>query len=46
MNILNYLGWIWLRDSAGFVWSVDLGKFIYAPEAFVTDNKGWVNISN
>jgi hypothetical protein len=40
-----FLGWIWVSDVNDYVWSVNLGKYIYLPEGFVSDSGTWTYIS-
>lgn len=39
-----FLGWIWVSDATDYVWSVNLGKFIYLPESKVTESGAWTYI--
>lgn len=40
-----FLGWIWVSDVTDYVWSVNLGKYIYLPESRVTGSGAWTYIS-
>lgn len=38
----SWLGWIWVNDASDFVWSVNLGKYLYLPAGFVGESGAWI----
>jgi hypothetical protein len=41
VNTGAFMGWLWVSADHDFVWSVDLGKYIYLPESLVTGSGSW-----
>ncbi|NDV62795.1 hypothetical protein G0Q06_10065 [Puniceicoccales bacterium CK1056] len=41
VNTGSFLGWIYVRGTGDFIWSVDQGKYIYLPEALVSGSGAW-----
>lgn len=42
VDTAGLLGMIWLQPDSDFIWSVDLHRYLYLPESFVSDNGAWV----
>ena len=38
-----WMGWVYV-GSKPYIWVVNLGKYIYAPEEFISDSGGWTYI--
>lgn len=36
-----FLGWIWVSDATDYVWCINLNKYIYLPEEFVSESGAW-----
>lgn len=44
VDTLGLLGLIWVTDMGDFVWSRQLGRFVYLPEEFVLETGAWMYI--
>lgn len=41
-----FLGWIWVSDATDYVWCINLNKYIYLPEEFVSESGAWSYFPN
>jgi len=42
----NWLGWVKVADSNGWVWVYNLSRYVYLPEANAAPSGGWLYIPN
>lgn len=44
VDTAGFLGWIWASDVDDYVWSVNLGAYLYLPEANVAESGAWIYV--